>query len=145
MYTCIETKCGADNVILPRFDCVPSSNRIRYSLWAPRETSFDNGRKRAVYSPYNRILLSTSPREFLAAHRYVPTSFFCKFRIMRLIRTSNGDFVVIWTLCLTLDIIIEPGEQSEQRIRLFHLSDKILSDKKTVVFLYVCVFSIFID
>lgn len=112
MYTCTGTKCGADNAILPVLTAFPSSNRIRYSLWATRKTSFDNGRKRAVYSPYNRILLSTSPREFLAAHRYVPTSGFCRFRMVRIIRTSNCDFCTVCTSCLTLDIIIAPWKKA---------------------------------
>lgn len=142
MYTRSETKCGADNAILPRFDCVSSSNRIRYSLWAPRKTSFDNGRKRAVYSPYNRILLSTSPREFLAAHLYVPTSCFCRFRMVRIIRTSYGDFGTACTSYLTLVIIIAPWKQKR---RAYLIIPCPMDRKLHVISLRACAPSIFLD
>lgn len=58
--------------------------------------------------PYKRIVLSTSPREFFAAQRYVPTSCFWRFFIVRIIRTSNGDFSIMSTTCCVLDIIIIP-------------------------------------
>lgn len=112
MYTCIETKCSADNEILPVLTAFRRVTELGILYGLPGKLRLITGRKRAVYSPYNRILLSTSPREFLAAHRYVPTSCFCRFRMVRIIRTSNCDFATACTSCLTLDIIIAPWEQS---------------------------------
>lgn len=120
IYMRIKVRFSEDNEILHGFDCViyTSSNKIRYSLRLSGETLFDNGRKYAVYSPYNRIVLSTSPREFFAAQWYVPTSFFCRRRMVRIIRTSNCDFNVTWTSCLLLDIIIAPLKQMKWIERL---------------------------
>lgn len=134
MYTCIETKCGAEfPPVLTAFRRVIELG-ILYGLRG--KLRLITVEKRAVYSPYNRILLSTSPREFLAAHRYVPTSFFCKLRIVRIIRTSNGDFVTVWTSCLTLDIIIAPGEA--------YSIIPILLDRKVACCFFSCSGSVFL-
>jgi RNase P/RNase MRP subunit p30 len=60
-------------------------------------------------SPYRRMLLSTSPSEFLATHRYGPRSLAIMFLMTRTISTSNRDLVIIFTSHLSLEITISPG------------------------------------
>lgn len=47
--------------------------------------------------PYNRMLLFVVSNEFAATQWYVPTSCFCKFRMIRSMLTEYGDFFVVLT------------------------------------------------
>jgi len=72
------------------------------------------------YLPYNLMLLSTSPREFLAMHLYDPKSCFSTDLMVNTIWSSNIDLGVLFVWYLSLVITMSPTEKKTWTLIIVH-------------------------
>lgn len=77
----------------------------------------------AMHSPYNLILPSASPMEFLEIHLYPPRSPRWMFRTMSRIWTLYAELFISLMWYLSFDIIISPETNEFEIVLKIHCAD----------------------